>query len=292
MNTKYLIALVTSSLLASATQVQATTLIYEPRSYAYVQTGDNTTEINNGVMGTTGGTGTSTSHSPDNYLNSASVNANGVNGSATADLHAATVSAWASTAAGGGQYAESRINDTVYFTNSSAGTLTLPFTFSFSGTLTDPHDFATFASGIFNFNHAGGITLAGSGAFASQTLIFGISNNGYIGAQQGGAFFFNGPDNIDLTTYTLNKSYDPLTGLTSGSYAATLIIPVGESSLGIDLRLLLRSCSNSAAGTCDFSPGASLTFGTPFDGLTLSSASASSRFLRLSPAFPSPRPGA
>jgi hypothetical protein len=281
----------------------------QPSSTAYVntfgpfvgggQTSQAQTQIRNGVVGdtydTTGGSSLVTTHSADNYANSAQVTSNTGNfAGAQADLHDGSVHTLSSLGSGAvaRAFATSSIGDTVYFNNMSGAATQLSFTFSFSGQYagdTNSSALAIFrifgaqgacAEGNYEGSCAGygpfysppAPTLA-SGTSANQTLQMGYLKNGALvqyGAQQGGAFFFGAPDNL-TTDYVLSRTYDPTSGLLVSDITAFLAIPTGASRLGFDLKLNL-DCSG-AGSSCDFSHTSTFGFGALPTGLTFSSES-------------------
>ncbi len=273
--------------------------VNNPSSYAFANTfGNNSnqvqTQIKNGIVGSTydqtAGSARATSASPDGYFNSASVTSNTGNSViAKADLHGGTVKA--SIVNGPSNvprgFAEARITDTVFFENSTDSTVYLPFRFSFDGRLTDPNNFGSNATAIFSLT--GGIgqcpgggfgTCAGdyslrlqNGASANQAIIIGYAANGsQNGIQQGGAFFFNAPDNVDLANYTVFKDWDSVPGYYNSVVASVLALQPGATRLGFDLRLIVDSWvePNTVA---DFGNTTRFGFGALPTGLSFTSAS-------------------
>ena len=290
---------VAAVLVLGAAPALASDNVYDPSSYAFANTfGNNVTQvqtqIRNGVVGftydQTAGSAFATSASPDGYFNSASVASNTGNSVlAKADLHAGTVKA--SIVNGPSNvprgFAEARIQDTVFFDNTTSSTVYLPFRFSFDGRLTDPNNFGSTASAIFSIT--GGIGQCPGGGFgtcygdyglrlqnggsANQTTVIGYSANGsQNGVQQGGAFFFNAPDNVDLTNYTVFKDWNSGGGYYNTVVGSVLALQPGATRLGFDLRLLVDSWvqPNTIA---DFGNTTRFGFGALPDGLSFTSAS-------------------
>ncbi len=273
--------------------------VYDPSSYAFANTfGNNTTQvqtqIKNGVVGATydqtAGSALATSASADGYFNMASVISNTGNSViAKADLHAGTVKAVVTNGPSNVPrgFAEARIQDTVFFNNATDSAIYLPFKFGFDGRLTDPNDFGSTASAIFSISGALGQCPGGgfgtcfgdysvhlqNGGFANQTTIIGYAANGlYNGVQQGGAFFFNAPDNVDLTNYTVFKDWNSGGGYYNTVVSSVLVLQPGATRLGFDLRLLVDSWvqPNTIA---DFGNTTLFGFGAVPTGLTFTSAS-------------------
>ncbi len=282
-----------------AASAAATENVNDPSSYAFANTfGNNVTQvqtqIKNGVVGfsydQTAGSSRATSASPDGYFNAASVASNTGNSVvARADLHGGTVKAsiinGSSSVPRG--FAEARITDTVFFQNATGSTVYLPFQFSFDGRLTDPSDFGSTASAIFSIS--GGLGQCPGGGFgtcygdyglrlqnggsANMTTVIGYSADGtYNGVQQGGAFFFNSPDNVDLTNYTVFKDWNSGGGYYNTVVSSVLALQPGASRLGFDLRLLVDSWvqPNTVA---DFGNTTRFGFGALPGGLSFTSAS-------------------
>ncbi|MEP6785207.1 MAG: PEPxxWA-CTERM sorting domain-containing protein [Sphingomonadales bacterium] len=289
--------------LAFAVPAYATNNVNDPSSYAFAntfgpyvgggQTSQVQAEIRNGVLGnnydSTGGSSTTTSHSADNYTNHAQVVSNSGNTAwATSDIANGAVRAFTSNGNGpvARSFAEARITDTVFFSNNSGTTLYLPFSFSFDGRITDTSTFSSTASAIFNISGASTACADGSygtcygdhsmylqnGGNANSTTVIGYASNGtYNGVQQGGAFFFNAPDNVDLANWTVSKNWNSGGGYYDTVVSSVLAIQSGDSRLGFDLRLKM-DCT--LQGTiCDFGNTSKFAFGTLPTGLGFTSAS-------------------
>jgi len=282
---------------AAAAPAVAADIVYAPFSYAYAgafSSGEvSNIAITNGVVGNSGGgsTGTlATSTSADTYINSASVSTDLGNSSvAHADLHAGTVKAIVTNGPNNPPrgFAEARIKDTLFFTNSSNETLFLPFQFSFDGRLTDPNDFGATATATFAIS--GALTACADGSYGgcygdhsvflqtggnvNQTTIIGYAANGrYNGVQQGGAFFFNAPDNVDLANYSVFKDWASGDGYYNTVVSSVLALQPGNTRLGLDLRLSIDSwlVRNSVA---DFGNTTRFSLGAMPNGLSFTSAS-------------------
>jgi hypothetical protein len=300
---KYAILIGAAALAAIASPAFATDNVYNPSSYAFAntfgpfvaggQTSQVQTQILNGVVGetydSTGGGLFSATGSADGYFNSASVASNtGNTAAAAADLHFGTVKA--SVTNGNGPltrgFAQARIQDTVFFNNTSGGNLLLRISFGFDGSIDDTRVFGSTASAIFSLNGATAACPDGSfgtcagdlslrllgGGTANMTTVIGYASNGsQNGVQQGGAFFFNAPDNVDLANYSVFKDWNSTPGYYNTVVSTTFVLPTGLSRVGFDLRLIL-DCSE--VGTiCDFGHTGKFGFAALPTGLSYTSAS-------------------
>jgi hypothetical protein len=284
--------------LALAAPAAASDNVYDPRSYAFAAALGSTdyakTEINNGVQGVTSPNGPNgsalTTSSDSGWRNSAGATSNiGGTAGATADLRSGTVAAYGfngtiPTNRTGG---EARINDTVFFNNTSGGVVYLPFTFSFDGSITDPNVYGASATAILGLGGAIGTCPDGSyggcygdysyplanGGNPNQTTVIGYMGNGaQNGVQQGGAFFFNAPDNVDLTNYTVVKDWNQGGGYYNTTVSSVLVLPEGASRIGFDLRVIV-DCWIVPGAQCDFTHTSRFAFGEPVPGLSFTSAS-------------------
>lgn len=105
-----------------------------------------------------------------------------------------------------------------------------------------------------------------------MTTVIGYASDGTNNAvQQGGAFFFNGGDNTDLSNYSVFKNWNNETGVFDTIVSATLAIPTGMSRLGYKLDLSI-DCSQPGS-VCDFGNTSKFGFDPLPTGLTVSSAS-------------------
>ncbi|MGL6043105.1 MAG: PEPxxWA-CTERM sorting domain-containing protein [Sandaracinobacteroides sp.] len=182
---------------------------------------------------------------------------------------------------------EARIKDTVFFSNTSGGVVYLPFSFSFDGSITDPNDFGANATSILSLAGAIGTCPNGTyggcfgdysyklqnGGSPNQTTVIGYAGNGsQNGVQQGGAFFFNAPDNVDLTNYTVLKDWNQGGGYYNTVVSSVLALPEGASRIGFDLRVII-DCWVYPGAQCDFTQTSKFAFGDPQPGLSYTSAS-------------------
>ncbi len=292
---------VAAVLVLGAAPALASDNVYDPSSYAYAADFGSPyasvvqTEIRNGVVGNTydqtSGSARSTSASPDGYFNGAEVVTNtGNTAFAKADLHHGTVKGFAQNGLGtlpSRGFAQSRIQDTVFFNNASGGIAYLPFSFSFDGSIAgDPN--ITGASALAIFSIAGGLSACSDGSYGTcpgdhslrlqnggtvnQTTQIGYMGNGsQNGVQQGGAFFFGAADNVDLTNYSVLKQSGP-GGYHNTVVSSVLALPEGRSRIGFDLRLII-DCWVVPGVRCDFGDTTAFDFGRVPDGLTFTSAS-------------------
>lgn len=278
-----------------AAPVSATPNVYDPSSYAFASAlGANVTqvqtEMKNGVIGNsfdqTSGSTRTTAASPDGWLNSAGVVSNiGVAVSSTADLHTGTVRS--SVDNGNIQtprgFGEARIQDTVFFNNTSGATVYLPFAFSFDGSIVNAPDTSN-ATAIFSISGArectdltytscGNTLSLQNGGNVNNTTVIGYMGDGSPnGVQQGGAFFFGAPDNVDLANYVVFKDWQQGNGFYNTIVSSVLAVPVGASRLGFDLRLIV-DCWVHINAQCDFGNTSQFGFGALPTGLSFNSAS-------------------
>ncbi len=289
------------ALVAGGAPARASDNVYDPSSYAYVAAfgapyaSIATTEIHNGTVGTsydqTGGSALTTSASPDGYFNAAGTVTNTGNiASAKADIHHGTVKGIAAngfSALPSRGLSQARIQDTVFFNNTSGGVAYLPFRFSFDGSIAgDPNVTGASASAIFRL--AGGLATCPDGSYgtcggdyslkllnggsANQTTVIGYMGNGtQNGVQQGGAFFFGAADNVDLTNYSVLKQSGP-GGYYNTVVSSVLVLPEGRSRIGFDLRLII-DCWVVPGVRCDFGDTTAFDFGALPGGLSFTSAS-------------------
>ncbi len=263
---------------------------YAPSSFAFgsglgTNGNQSTTQIKNGVVGTTFGNGVATTASADGWTNTATVITDiGNSTAARADLRTGTAKA---VAVNGGintprGIAEARIQDSVFFNNVSGGTVYLPFSYRFDGSLTD--SIGGTASAIFRLDEArvctdlsytscgNSLTLQNGGNANNTTVIGYLGNGSQNGVQQGGAFFFGAPDNVDLANYSVFKDWNTLTGSYDTIVASVLALPTGASRLGFDLRLKV-DCWVDLNARCDFGHTSAFRFGALPTGLSFTSAS-------------------
>jgi len=288
-----------AALLASAAHVQATDNVYDPTSYAYSAALGSTNyvsaNITNGVEGASlhpnGPNGSALTSSSDNGWRSSAAATSNIGGTsgATGNLRAGTVAAYGFNGIPETQRtaAEARIKDTVFFNNTSGAVVILPVIFSFDGTITDPNAYGASATAILSLGGAIGTCPDGSyggcfgdysyklqnGGNPNQTTIIGYMGNGlYNGVQQGGAFFFNAPDNVDLANYAVMKDWGRGGGYYNTVVSTALALPVGASRIGFDLRVIL-DCWVYPGAQCDFTQTSSFAFGALPTGLSFTSAS-------------------
>jgi hypothetical protein len=286
--------------MALAAPAAATSIVNDPFSFAQAASLGNpefvSTNITNGVQGPVSGivssSGSALATSSDSgFTNSAGATSNtGGTSGATANLRAGTVAAYGFNGTGGGNtrtISEARIKDTVFFSNTSGGVVYLPFTFSFDGSITDPNDFGASATSILSLGGAIGTCPDGSyggcfgdysyklqsGGSPNQTITIGYMGDGtYNGVQQGGAFFFNAPDNVDLDDYTVMKDWNQGGGYYNTVVSSVLALPEGASRIGFDLRVII-DCWVYPGAQCDFTQTSKFAFGDPVPGLSITSAS-------------------
>ncbi|MDB5680922.1 MAG: hypothetical protein JWO16_727 [Sphingomonas bacterium] len=256
--------------------------------------GQTQTKITNGVTSDTNnqaaGGSSSTSHSADGYYNRAQVSTDINTATATSDL--ANGAARGTVGIGNFQsfapraFSQAIVADTLFFNNGSGSTAFLPYSFRFDGSISPTGNFASNATAALSLTGAAfacpdgtygtcagdtSLRLATGGA-VNMTTVIGYASDGTNNAvQQGGAFFFNGGDNTDLSNYSVYKDWNNATGVFDTIVSATLAIPTGESRLGY--RLVLSLDCSQPASVCDFGNTSKFGFDPIPTGLTVSSAS-------------------
>jgi PEP-CTERM motif-containing protein len=256
--------------------------------------GQTQTKITNGVTSDTynqaAGGSSSTSSSANGYYNSAQVSTDINTTTAISDL--ANGAARGTVVIGNFQsyapraFSQATVADTLFFSNSSGGTVFLPYSFRFDGSITPTGNFVSNATaalyltgGAFacpdgNYGTCSGDTSLrlATGGTANNTTVIGYASDGTNNAvQQGGAFFFNGGDNADLNNYSVYKNWNNATGVFDTVVSAMLAIPTGDSRLGYSLVLSI-DCSQPGS-VCNFGNTSKFGFDPIPTGLTVSSAS-------------------
>lgn len=279
------------AIVAPAAAHAATPIYYAPNSEAFAntfgpyvahgQTSQVSVYIKNGVVDqgstydSTGGSQQSWSHSPDGFTNSANVAGNTGNASsATASLQNGTIKAAVSNDNGPilRSFANGIISDTLYFNNTSGGTVYLPYLFAYDGTISGANSAGsratstlyTYGYGGCNANFeacAGGLQLTGGASVSAGLNI---------------TFWGGGPDSItNWGDPNIPSSYT-VTNNSSGDYrfasmGAVLEIPVGYTMFSFRLAQDL-DCSG-AFTVCDFGHTSQFGFPSLPGGLSYSSAS-------------------
>lgn len=173
---------------------------------------------------------------------------------------------------GGGS--QTRLDDTVYFTNITGGDLLVRFTLSFEGVLSDP----------FEGNPGGNVSLGLSCAyyncfndagasirFASHPSRAADGNMNYYFSESGPSYF--GENIYGGMNDFFQTGLDPLNGIDGnviGYITTGLLIPTGETSMGFSAVMNLYCGGGSS---CSFGHTARLGFGDLPEGLSFSSAS-------------------
>lgn len=196
-------------------------------------------------------------------------------------LKASTLSSGPNNFGTPGGIAQARIDDTIYFTNTTGGDLRVSFTYSFDGVLNDPFDGGSGDSnpgGMLSlqlscdfflcFNGAPGndrpIRFAESGAVASSNM------NYYFNEDTPSYFAENifGGTNANFVT-GLGPTHG-VNGRIDGFITANLLIPTGTTSLGLRGTMNLDCRGGSS---CDFGNTGRFRFGDLPEGLRIGSAS-------------------
>ncbi|NNM76147.1 PEP-CTERM sorting domain-containing protein [Sphingomonas sp. ID1715] len=176
-------------------------------------------------------------------------------------------------------FAEARIDDTIYFNNATAGDLTVSITYAFTGRLVDPFD------GTDSNANPGGYTILQLGCDyylcfndQNQAVRFALApsraaggNMNYYFSEDTGGYFganiYGGPDDAFETGLGAANGID---GRVDGWIRATLLVPTGQTSLGIR-GVLGLDCRGGSS--CDFGHTGTFRFGDLPSGLSFSSAS-------------------
>lgn len=184
---------------------------------------------------------------------------------------------------------ESRLDDTIFFTNNSGSTQTISFTYRFDGQLYSPNGSNPGGSVSLGLSCGGNIGACYNGPNnTGEAIKFADANgnplslyggprspddnwNYYFSANGTNCFGENiycGQYSTSLWEYGVDASAP--SGVVDGYIRAYLNIPVGETALGVRGTLNL-DCR--AASSCDFGNTGSFGFGTLPVGLTYGSAS-------------------
>jgi hypothetical protein len=174
-------------------------------------------------------------------------------------------------------FATATLSDTLYFTNNSGGDLSVTIRYSFDGTITDSNNSSgpggqaslILSCDYFRCYNDGGAAIR----FAESGTQVGDGINAYF--DENGLSMF--ARNIYGDQYQLFDRFDVWQqspygsgGAIDGWMQATLLIPTGETSLGLWARLDLDCRGGS---NCDFGHTGTLGFLDLPDGLGISSAS-------------------
>ena len=175
-------------------------------------------------------------------------------------------------------FASSRLDDTIFFTNTSGGALTTTLTYAFDGlvSLGDGQSpsgtlgFDISCLGFACFNEANApILLGGPGSRVADAAMYYMFNRaGDNIASCFGENIFCGQGSAPYFTTHLDQP--DANGLISGFISTQLIIPTGTTSLGIR-GILNLDCRGGAS--CDFGHTGLFSFSDLPDGLSFGSAS-------------------
>jgi hypothetical protein len=299
---KKLLLATTIAILTPVAAQAAPPVYYAPNSTAFAntfgpfvahgQTSQVSVRIQNGAIDpgstydTTGGSTQTSSHSADGYTNSAGVVGNTGNTSATiANLHDGTVRA--SVSNGNGpilrSFAQGVISDTLYFNNTTGGTVFMPYSFVYDGGMSGPN-LTSFSGATALLN-----TYGYGGCNADFTGCTGLQLTGGGSPNAGLSIAYSGDGGTSITYYgdpNLPSSYSVVrnsSGLDFSSIvSAVLEIPVGYTLFSFQLSESL-DCSG-AFTVCDF--GHTSQFGFPSLPAGLAYSSASGAFQIAGPASP------
>lgn len=287
---KRLLVATALAVLVPAGALAAQPIYYAPSSSAYANTfgpyvgGGQVSQVavsvKNGSLDaanswdSTGGSSQTWSSSANGAVNSAGVVSNTGNAaSARADLAKGTVKATVSNGNGPllRSFAEGVISDTLYFNNTSGGTVYLPYSFGYDGSISGPNPAGSRATATLytygyggcdvNFSGCAGLQLTG-GASVSAGL-----NISYFG--DGGTSITNWGDPNLPASYTVTRSGSG--GNHNTVLSAVIEIPVGYTLFSYRLAQDL-DCSG-AFTVCDFGHTSKFGFPNLPGGLSYSSAS-------------------
>lgn len=191
--------------------------------------------------------------------------------------------------------ASARLQDTLWFTNTSGGWLPLTLTMAVDGTMPG---LATQALSRVDYWSFIGLGQVGGGTNAQgQFITANADGSGAISAALYGEFFGNGTPfrfreqlggTVDAAIphwrFSYGAAHSPDDGLFDYRKSITLFVPSGETTLVLDAWMNIAVCAGW--GSCDFGHTASLRFGELPAGLSL--ASRSGVFLADVPAIPEP----
>ena len=174
-------------------------------------------------------------------------------------------------------FATAELSDTIYFTNSTGGDLSVTFRYSFDGSVIDSNG-SSYPGGLATLQLGCDYWLCYNGNGLSNAIRFAKSGD-QVGDNIHAFFDENGISlfarNIYGDQYKLFNQFDVWNGSVGGAIdgwiQTTLLIPTGQTSLGLLARLSLDCRGGS---NCDFSHTG--TFGLVGDlpeGLTMGSAS-------------------
>ncbi|MEZ5891862.1 MAG: hypothetical protein R3C58_01750 [Parvularculaceae bacterium] len=244
----------------------------------------------------------STSHSADGWTNSASASQTaGAHAEGTSELSSGSLHAYAQTSILGpltganfsGSFVHSVFSDTVYFTNTTNDAIALDVFLAMDGFLDGPPGFNS------GFGGYGNLGLSGCGACGNaQNQAISYLGGPVVGSSVNVMFSGNGVYNINdfgnlLGDYwTATTEWDESTGELRALLTSKILIPVGETSLGI--RSILDLDCRGDNVICDFGHTSSFQFGPLADGLSFTSQSGVFNAVRQPDVDPSevPIPGA
>lgn len=171
-----------------------------------------------------------------------------------------------------------QISDIVTFTNTSGSAVLLDIGYAFDGKFSGIIPNGGYTSGsvglaltspdyTLKFAGTGNTLVGGTNGYATGASTYFDAGGGSYGA----------PGTIGLSTfmsevdYTSSNNFDFQSGLVSGLFNTSIIIPVGQSQLGFALWLSLDCRQRSAS--CDFGNTSAFKFGALADGLSYTSNS-------------------
>ena len=191
--------------------------------------------------------------------------------------------------------ASGRIQDTLWFTNTSGGWLPVTLTMAVDGAV--PGLAAQTLTRVDFFSFIGLSQYAGGWNAQGQHITANPDGSGAFSAALYGEFSTQGPpfqfreqlggginDAIPHWQLALGPTHSPADGLFDYRKSITLYVPSGETTLVLDAWFNIPVCAGS--GSCDFGHTASLRFGALPAGLSIDSRSGV--FLADVPVIPEP----
>jgi hypothetical protein len=186
-------------------------------------------------------------------------------------------------------FAATEFNDTVWFNNTSGHTVSLQVGLSYDGRMLTPNGGAP--NGLVRFELSGS---CGFGCGNDQNQYLGFASGNLPYASDAIEAFFNASGTYAYQTYNgppgahWSITRDPqegVGGLFGGTIGATLLIPTGQTSLGLKLYFQLDCRSGSS---CFGDHTSAFSFGAIPAGLTIGSASGALLTAPPEPGVPEP----
>lgn len=188
--------------------------------------------------------------------------------------------------------ASARLQDTLWFTNTSGSWLPVTLTMAVDGSATGA------LTRVEHFSYIGLGSVGGGGNGLGQFITARADGTGSVQSALYGEYYsmsgrpfgfrdqLSGAENDAIAHWVFGygPNHLPGAGLYDYSKSITLYVPSGETTLTLDARMNIPFCAG--LGACDFGHTASLRFGDLPDGLSFGSQSGV--FLADVPAIPEP----